>query len=51
MIISKVIEIPKTSDNVQIEDTLRAAGIEPIRWAITEATEHNYKITVSYIVR
>ena len=51
MIISKAIEIPKTSDNIQIENALRAAGIEPVRWAITEVTEHTYKITVSYILR
>ena len=48
MIISKEIEIPKKSDNIEIEAYLHELGIVPLRWAIVEVQDKIYRLNVSY---
>jgi len=49
MIVSKIIEIDKTNDNLEIERALRARGIEPVRWAVIETLRDKFRLSVSYL--
>ena len=50
MITSELIEIEYTNDNDQIEKTLRALGIEPLRWAVVDIKNNKLVLSVSFNV-
>ncbi len=49
MIKSDLIKIPFTNDNIEIENTLRLKGIEPLRWAVVKVDKNEITISVSYM--
>ena len=49
MIVSEIVEIEKFSDDVEIENALKARGIEALRWAVVEILPDAYRVSVSYI--
>ena len=48
MITSELIEVKYTNDNNEIEKSLKALGIEPLRWAVVDIKDNKLVISVSY---
>ncbi len=48
MIVTEIVEIEKNKDDLIIEQQLIAQGKTPLRWAIVDVTDYQYKISVSY---
>ena len=48
MIKSDIIKIKFTNDNEDIENFLKAQGIEPLRWSVIDVKDDILLVSVSY---
>lgn len=50
MIISKMIDLEFTNDSKKIENELKKRGIDPLRWAVVDASDEKLILSVTYQV-
>lgn len=48
MVMSEIVKIKYTNDNLEIENALKSQGIDPLRWAIVAVNSNELLVSVSY---